>query len=542
MPLRVITVGLPQPTVAEIIRDAFESLRGEMDIPAAFPAEVEREAEGIVANLEGRDPAQAFPDHATDTLDIDFITIDPPTSMDLDQAVHISRSDAGFVVHYAIADVATFVRSGGAIDAEARVRGTTLYAPDGRTPLHPPILSEGAASLLPDEVRPAAVWRIELSADGRIADIGVRRGLVRSRARFSYERAQQILDELDALRQDSTAVANGSDALANVMETERVGVPTIRLLGVVGPLRLAVERARGGVSLNVPEQVVRMTEDDTFELEFRTVLPVEDYNAQISLLAGISAAQLMLRGGVGVLRTLPTADPRDLTRLHRTAQALGLDWPRDLTYGDFLATLDSSNPRHAAFEHEATTLFRGANYLSFSADPRQPQPTNQQGEPLLGDVEVARSEVGEHNAIGAHYAHVTAPLRRLGDRFTTEICLAVAGQYPVPQWVLEALPYLPEWLNAANRRAGSYSRETTGIVEAALLAEHIGAQFTGVVVEADDKNGHRGEIMIPDPAVHARVTADEPLPLGEEITVTLTDADVPRRKIAFRYDDVGSAG
>jgi exoribonuclease R len=161
---------------------------------------------------------------------------------------------------------------------------------------------------------------------------------------------------------------------------------------------------------------------------------------------------------------------------------------------------------------------------------------------LLGDVEVARSEVGEHNAIGAHYAHVTAPLRRLGDRFTTEICLAVAGQYPVPQWVLEALPYLPEWLNAANRRAGSYSRETTGIVEAALLAEHIGAQFTGVVVEADDKNGHRGEIMIPDPAVHARVIADEPLPLGEEITVTLTDADVPRRKIAFRYGDVGSAG
>ncbi len=541
MPQRVITLGLPQPTVAEIIRDAFENLRGEMAIPATFPAEVEREAEGIVANLAGQDPAQAFPSHTTDTLDIDFITIDPDGSMDLDQAVHIARADGGFIVHYAIADVAAFVQPGGVIDTEARTRGTTLYAPDGRTPLHPPILSEGAASLLPHEVRPAAIWRIELLADGGIKSIGVRRGLVRSRARFSYVRAQQILDELATASSDAVAGADGYVTLENLDETERVGVSTIGLLAVVGPLRLAAERARGGVSLNVPEQVVRMTEDDTFELEFRTVLPVEDYNAQISLLTGISAAQLMLRGELGVLRTLPAADPRDLTRLRRTARALGLTWPTDTTYGDFLATLDSSNPRHAAFEHEATTLFRGANYLSFSTDPRQPRPTNQQGDPLLHDLEVARSEAGRHNAIGAHYAHVTAPLRRLGDRFTTEICLAVAGNYPVPQWVLDALPHLPEWLNSANRRAGSYSRETTGIVEAALLAEHIGAQFTGVVVEVDDKNGHRGEIMIPDPAVHARVTSNVALPLGEEITVTLTDADVPRRKVAFQYGDVDSA-
>ena len=89
-----------------------------------------------------------------------FVTVDPPGSRDLDQAMHLSRRNSGYRVRYAIADVASFVRPGGAIDQEAIRRVETLYSPDTRTPLHPPVLSEGAASLLPGQTRPALIWTI----------------------------------------------------------------------------------------------------------------------------------------------------------------------------------------------------------------------------------------------------------------------------------------------------------------------------------------------------------------------------------------------
>ena len=77
--------------------------------------------------------------------------------MDLDQAMHIEKaSDGGYTVRYAIADVAAFVKPGDPVDVEAHRRGETLYGAGTRIPLHPTELSEGAASLLPDQVAPAS--------------------------------------------------------------------------------------------------------------------------------------------------------------------------------------------------------------------------------------------------------------------------------------------------------------------------------------------------------------------------------------------------
>src|SRR6185503_18006855 len=125
-----------------------------------------------------------------------FVTIDPPGSRDLDQALHVARRPAGggYRVSYAIADLAAFVRPGGPLDAAAWARGVTMYAPDRSTPLHPPVLSEGAASLLPDSERPAILWTHDLDADGVLVVTDVRRARVRSRARLDYAGVQAELD------------------------------------------------------------------------------------------------------------------------------------------------------------------------------------------------------------------------------------------------------------------------------------------------------------------------------------------------------------
>ncbi|WNB84319.1 hypothetical protein [Cellulomonas sp. ATA003] len=78
---------------------------------------------------------------------------------------------------------------------------------------------------------------------------------------------------------------------------------------------------------------------------------------------------MMLDAGVGILRTMPPADPEALARLRRQATALGVPWPDGADYGDVLAALDRTLPRTAAFLAAATGLFRGAAWTAFRGAP-----------------------------------------------------------------------------------------------------------------------------------------------------------------------------
>ena len=474
MPTRVLHLPAPPARVAA----ALDSLRAELDIPTDFPPAALAEAEAAAAR-----PLPDLPD----ARDLPLVTIDPPGSRDLDQAVHLEEDGEGLVVHYAIADVASFVTPGGALDEAVRARGVTLYGPTGSLPLHPETLSAGAASLLPDQDRPSYLWRIALDGAGEVREATVRRALVRSRAQLTYEQVQRVVDGATDPAVPDTLPA---------------------LLRRVGELRLARERERGGVSLEIPEQDV-VERDGGYALTFRATLPVEEWNAQVSLLTGIVAAGIMTDAGVGILRTLPPADPRDLARLRRTARALGIEWPAEGAYADLLPTLDSAVPSHAAFLNQATSLFRGADYV------------------VLGE---GQDEADlRHAAIASRYAHVTAPLRRLVDRFGLEVCRAACAGEPVPAWVREALPTLPRAMARATQRAGRYERGAVDAVEALVLEAHLGETFRAVVVDTDE-DGAR--VVLADPAVEARVEAAG-LPLGEEVTVRLTAVDVPTRTVRF---------
>src|SRR5690606_22338895 len=141
--------------MSERIEEAFRRIRRELEIREGFPERVLRAAEAAA----GRGEAE-WGGPRRDLRDIPFATIDPPGSRDLDQALHIEALEEGYRVRYAIADVGAFVERGSELEAEAWRRGLTYYSPDEREPLYPPALSQGAASLLPGEVRPAVVFSL----------------------------------------------------------------------------------------------------------------------------------------------------------------------------------------------------------------------------------------------------------------------------------------------------------------------------------------------------------------------------------------------
>jgi len=453
----------------------FSTLRRELELPTEFPPAAQRVAEEAARRTE-------HPGHE-DRTDIPFVTLDPASSRDLDQAVHLARREKGYRVSYAIADVAAFVAPGDPLDVEVNRRGQTVYLPDGKVPLHPQVLSEGAASLLPDQTRPAVLWTIDLDPAGEPSTVDVRRAMVRSRAKLSYDDTQAALDA------------------GRLPES-------LGLLPEVGKLLVDAALARGAVDLPMPDQEIE-PDGDGFRLVLRAQAAIEEYNAQISLLTGRVAAAMMLAGRVGVLRTMPPAPPDAVTRLRKAARALRIDWPAEESVGALLARLRPAEPRAAAFVEQAADLLRGAGYTAFDgAVPEQP----------------------EHSAVAAPYAHVTAPLRRLADRYATEVCLALHAGAEVPAEVRAALPGLPETMARTDRVANAAERGAVDLVEAVLLRGRIGQRFDAAVLDVDPKR-NKATVALDEPAVRAR--CDGPLTLGERTTVRLIEATPETRTVRF---------
>lgn len=163
---------------SQALSTGLAKIRTEFHVPDGFPVVVVAAAEAA---------AKRVPNQHADRTAMPFVTLDPASSTDLDQAFSIEASGGDLLLHYAIADVAWFVEDGDAIDLEAWTRGETLYLPDGKAGLYPPVIAEAAASLLPDGSRPAVVFTVRVAQDGAAKLDGAERAIIQSRLKLAYD-------------------------------------------------------------------------------------------------------------------------------------------------------------------------------------------------------------------------------------------------------------------------------------------------------------------------------------------------------------------
>lgn len=450
---------------SNVLQAGLAAIRQQYSVPQSFPPEVLAAADAA---------ATRRPSEHVDRTDWAFITLDPATSTDLDQAFTIDRVGDELILHYAIADVAWFVQAGDALDQEAWKRGTTLYLPDGKAGLYPPMLAEGAASLLPDGPRPAIVFHVRVSSDGAAVLDGAERAIIRSRAKLAYDAvtAAQLPTDFEefAHRVQAAAVARGA--------------------GTIEP----------------PEQQVERVGDGQFQLVFRPRLPSEDQNAAMSLACNLAVAQAMFHAATGLFRVMPEPDERAVKRLRHTARGFGMAWPAEQSLAEFARTLDATDAKHAAFMLAARRAGGGADYQQFIP-----------------------GVTPWHSAMAATYAHATAPLRRLADRYVVQTALAIANGDAVPDDVSAALPLLPETMDRADATGSRIERAVLDLAEAVILQGHEGQSFDAVVVD-DDDDGTRIQLL--DVAVVAKVKAHGVEP-GDKMRVKLIATDVEKRTVKF---------
>lgn len=451
----------------ETISAGLASIREQFQVPGEFPADVLAEARAAAA--------RPLPTDRPDRTDLPFVTLDPASSTDLDQAFALSIDGDSLVLDYAIADVGWFVAPGSALDQEAWRRGVTVYLPDGKAGLYPRELAEGAASLLPDGPRPSVLLTVVVDPSGAASLRSAERVLVRSRQKLGYE-----------------TVTDGQ-------------LP--ELLGEFARRMTADEDRRGASRVEFPEQEVEPdpAKSGTYRLEIRARRASEDQNATMSLAANLAVAGVLYAAGTGLFRTMAGADDHDVEVLRRTARALGLDWAPATGLAEFQRSL-APGPRTSAFLLSVRRAGGGAGYETFRAGVRP-----------------------WHDAVAATYAHATAPLRRLADRYVLEAACAVHAGIAVPAWVTDAFTQLPDAMQRADARASKVDRAVVDLVEAATLAGHEGEVFDAVIIDIDERGAR---IQLTEPAVVARLehTTAEP---GDVVKVRLVTADPVARRVEF---------
>ncbi len=442
------------------------AIRTQFQVPQSFPPAVLAAAETA--------SRRALTDHV-DRTHMAFVTLDPASSTDLDQAFAIERSGADLILHYAIADVAWFVADGDAVDVEAWTRGTTQYLPDGKAGLYPPILSENVASLLPNGPRPAIIFTVRVSPEGAAKLDGAERAIIQSRAKLAY----------DGVRDQD--LPEGFAELARRIE--------------------AAEQARGASRVDPPEQEVTVLADGSFTLQFRPRLVSESRNAALSLSCNMAIADILQAHHTGLFRVMAEPDAGAIARLRHTARGLGLDWPATTSLGALEKTLDIEDAKQAAMMLAIRRAGKGASYVPY-----------QEG------------VTPWHAAMAATYAHSTAPLRRLADRYVVRATLAVANGQAVPDAVTEAFQRLPEIMARAGALGGQMDRAVIDLAEAMMLKDKIGQSFAAIATDVDER-GVRMQLR--DLPIVTRVTAQNIAP-GDTFSAELTAVDLERRAVVFK--------
>lgn len=442
------------------------AIRQQFQVPEGFPPEVLAAAELAAAKALG-------PEHE-DRTDEPFVTLDPATSSDLDQAFHIEAAGNDLILHYAIADVAWFVDDGDPVDIEAWKRGETQYLPDGKAGLYPPALAERAASLLPDGPRPAVVFTVRLGANGEPRLDAARRAVIRSRAKLAYDSVRP-----DQLPADFARFA------------ERMS---------------AAEATRGAARVDPPGQEVEALGDGRYALSFRPLLASERANATLSLAANLAIARALHEAGTGLFRVMAGPTAAAMARLRTTAAGLGLDWPAHTDLKTLERTLDQRNPNHAAFMLAVRRAGGGAGYA-----------------PWIPGV------TPWHEAIAATYAHATAPLRRLADRYVIRATLAVANGKPASPEVEAAFQRLPAVMAKAEALSGQIERAVIDLAETVMLHGREGETFRACVTDTD---GDSARVQLLDLPVVARARIAGAAP-GQRVDLSLAGIDIKQRRLQF---------
>lgn len=412
----------------------------ENGITVPFPDEVLRQADACGDTVD-----QAEAGRRMDLRDKLIFTVDGDDARDFDDAVSLEPLENGHMmlgVH--IADVSHYVTPGSPLDDEAYRRGTSVYYPGHVVPMLPVALSNGICSLNPDVDRLAFSALLEVDKDGRCHKSQFAKTVIRSKARMTYHKMNEIFDGDQARRTEYAFLVDTADrmhALSQAMRRRRM--------------------ERGALDLELPEAEILTDESgEPVEVSFRARGDAEKMIEEFMLAANEAVASYMdHRGNPTVYRVHESPDPEKLRVFAQFARPFGY-------------RVDASKPNDTA---QLQAVLDGAK-----DDPRQRAlPTL-----LLRSLARARYDaecLGHYGLQAKEYLHFTSPIRRYPDLVAHRMLFkAISGQ----QYTKADSVFCEEAASQSSTRefaADTAERDIDKLYLAAYMEQFIGQDFDAEV-------------------------------------------------------------
>lgn len=438
-------MGLPRARIVERLGDPSAPKAVSLiaihqhGIPDSFPDAVIEEADACKpVGLKGRE----------DLRDLPLITIDPVDARDHDDACYAHADDdpknpGGHVVWVAIADVASYVRPGSALDREARNRGNSTYFPDRVVPMLPDRLSGDLCSLHEGVPRACIAVRMQLDAHGKKIGHRFVRGLMRSPATLHYGEVQEAIDGAP------------NDRTGPLLD------PVLKPLYAAFRALARAREARQPLELDLPERRIVLSEDGKVEsVNFRDRLDAHRLIEEFMILANVSAAETLIAKRSPLLfRVHEEPAPEKLDALRETAQAAGFN----LAKGQVLQTRHLNALLNAAAGSEDAELINMSTLRAMTQAYYSPD------------------NVGHFGLALANYAHFTSPIRRYADLIVHRALISAHGwgKDGLSPDEIERLEQTATHISETERRSMMAERDTTDRYLAAYLSERVGSEFTG---------------------------------------------------------------
>ena len=410
-----------------------------LEIPYRFPASIIKQADEIKeVGLKGREDWRKIP----------FVTIDPATAKDHDDAVFAEpdndpNNEGGFIVRVAIADVSAYVTTGSALDKEAYLRGNSVYFPDRVVPMLPERISNNLCSLIDGVNRPAMAVAMVFDVNGRKKNHSFHRVTIRSVAKLAYQQAQEAID------------GKPDDTTGPLLE------PVLKPLWAAYRAMAKARDDRGPLELDLPERRILLAENGTVS---RVYVPER-------LEAHRLIEEMMIAANVCAAETLEQKRSALLYRVHDVPGREKL-----MALREFLASMQMS------FSKSDTV--RPDHFNQVLKKARSSDKTDQVNEMVLRSQAQAEYSAENYGHFGLNldrYAHFTSPIRRYADLVVHRALVSALdlGNDGLSPEDAEKLYGMGQHLSVTERRAMAAERETNDRLLAQYMSNHINAKFEG---------------------------------------------------------------
>lgn len=430
--------------VIEVIGDIEDPLNDikrvalNQQITMEFPEEVIRESKKFKSEPNDKD----FKGRK-DIRDINLITIDGKTAKDFDDAVYVERSETGFRLIVAIADVSHYVKNGTAIDEEAYARGNSIYFPNFVIPMLPEVLSNGLCSLNPHVPRLCMVAEMLFDFAGTKVESRFYEAVMESKARVTYGEAQEIIEgqtieKFEHVRENIEKCAE----LAKVLMAKRF--------------------REGSLDLEIPETALEIDASG---------VPVDVIRSE-RLFAHRLIEELMLASNVAVAEFLTNSQIPAMYRIHEPPNETAIKMlERYLHNFGGKTKLDEGKLQkrltRALQEFSGKPEAHVLNILTLRS---------------MNQAKYSVNNVGHFGLGFENYTHFTSPIRRYPDlivhRLLKSQILAGKKYNEVEE---EDLASAATWLSSCEQKAAKAERQITSIKKARFMEKFLGDEFEGII-------------------------------------------------------------